>query len=191
MDCLELGLLDIGECLADSPRFRGKVRQFEEYAQALEGAVQGLAKTTKQVQAASADYGSKYAEVVRRVAQISQQSPMADGVVEQHLAEYAGVVAEIERNRTMQSDQLQQILVRPMEALVEAGGLVASVKAARRRTESLQSDYEAQLGRLMGRKATEPALEQQALGVDAAKGLYTSQMQHLSLDYNRLASVKK
>ncbi|KAJ2685547.1 hypothetical protein H4R19_006792, partial [Coemansia spiralis] len=88
-------------------------------------------------------------------------------------------------------DQLQQILVQPMEALLDAGGLVASVKAARRKADALQSDYEAQLGRLMGRKATEPVLEQQALGVEAAKSLYTSQMQHLSLDYNRLASLKK
>ncbi|KAJ1734317.1 hypothetical protein LPJ61_001138 [Coemansia biformis] len=191
MSCHELGLLDIGECPADSPRYRGNVRRFEEYSQALEGAVQGLAKTTKQAQAASADYGSKYAEVVRRVAQISQQSPMADSLVEQHLADYAGVVAEIERNRQMQSDQLQQILVRPLEELVDTGGLVSKVKAERRKVDALQGDYETQLSWLMGRKATEPVLEQQALEVEAAKSQYTSQMQHLSLDYNRLASVKK
>ncbi|KAJ2778671.1 hypothetical protein H4R18_004457 [Coemansia javaensis] len=191
MSCHELGLLDVEECLTDSPRVRGKVRRFEEYAHGLEGAVQGLSRASRQLQAAAAEYGERSGEVVRRVAQLAQHSPMADGAVERDLAEYAGVVAEIERNRQMQSEQLQQILVRPLEALADAGGLVAAAKAARRRTDALQSDYEAQLARLMGRRATEPLLEQQALEVQAAKSQYVGQMQRLALDYNRLASLKK
>ncbi|KAJ2807254.1 hypothetical protein H4R20_001367, partial [Coemansia guatemalensis] len=189
MSCRELGLLDIENSLADSPRYRAQVRKFEEYAQALETGIQGLSKASRQLQASSADYSARQAEVVQRITQLSQLSPMGDATVDQRLADFADVIAEVERNRAMQSEQLQQIVVQPLEELSE--GLLAQTKTARRRMDALQSDYESQLARLMGKKMTEPMLEQQEREVECAKSRYVSQQQRLSLDYNRLASVKK
>ncbi|KAJ2367862.1 hypothetical protein H4S02_010204, partial [Coemansia sp. RSA 2611] len=90
----------------------------------------------------------------------------------------------------MQSEQLQHILVRPMEELTD-NGLLSKIKSSRRRLDSLQGDYEMQLTKLLAKKSSEPLLEQQERDVEAAKSRYTSQMQHLSLDLNNLASVKR
>ncbi|KAJ1817004.1 hypothetical protein LPJ56_004163 [Coemansia sp. RSA 2599] len=57
--------------------------------------------------------------------------------------------------------------------------------------DTLQSEYESQLTRLMSRKPNEPAIDQIESSVESAKCQYISQMQRLSLDFNRLASVKR
>ncbi|KAJ2611210.1 hypothetical protein H4S08_003267 [Coemansia sp. RSA 1365] len=189
MSCCDLGLLDVENGLTDSPRYRAQVRKFEEYAQALETGIQGLSKASRQLQASSADYSARQAEMVQRITQLSQLSPMGDATVDRRLADFADVMSEVERNRAMQSEQLQQIVVQPLEELSE--GLLAQTKIARRRVDALQGDYESQLARLMGKKMTEPMLEQQERELECVKSRYVSQQQRLSLDYNRLASVKK
>ncbi|KAJ2643813.1 hypothetical protein GGF44_000979 [Coemansia sp. RSA 1694] len=185
-----LSLLDLEESVADSPHYRAKVREFEEYASGLETSIQGLVKASKALQGVSSDYGTKSMDIVRRVAAMSKLSPLKDAKLEQFLSGFGDVLGEIERNRLMQSEQLQQILVRPMEELADSG-LVSKIKASRRRLDSLQGDYELQLTKLLAKKSSEPLLEQQERDVEAAKSRYTNQMQHLSLDLNSLASVKR
>ncbi|KAJ2691078.1 hypothetical protein IWW39_000286 [Coemansia spiralis] len=187
-DALEM--LDLEECVSDSPHYRAKVREFEEYASSLETSIQGLVKASKALQGISTDYGTKSVDIVRRVAAISKLSPLKDAKLEQLLAGFGDVLGEIERNRAMQSEQLQHILVRPMEELAD-NGLLSKIKSSRRRLDSLQGDYEMQLTKLLAKKSSEPLLEQQERDVEAAKSRYTSQMQHLSLDLNNLASVKR
>ncbi|KAJ2747516.1 hypothetical protein GGI20_000505 [Coemansia sp. BCRC 34301] len=183
-------LLDVEEGVADSPHYRAKVREFEEYASCLETSIQGLVKASKALQSVSSDYGAKSIDIVRRVAALSKLSPLKDTKLEQLLSGFGDVLGEIERNRSMQSEQLQQILVRPMEELAD-NGLLSKIKASRRRLDTLQADYEMQLTKLLAKKSSEPLLEQQERDVEAAKSRYTSQMQHLSLDLNSLASVKR
>ncbi|KAJ2103605.1 hypothetical protein GGI09_000567 [Coemansia sp. S100] len=183
-------LLDLEECVTDSPQYRAKVREFEEYASSLETSIQGLVKASKALQGISTDYGAKTTDIVRRVAAISKLSPLKDTKLEQLLSGFSDVLGEIERNRAMQSEQLQHILVQPMEELAE-NGLLSKIKSSRRRLDSLQGDYEMQLTKLLAKKSSEPLLEQQERDVEAAKSRYTNQMQHLSLDLNSLASVKR
>ncbi|KAJ2008149.1 hypothetical protein H4R26_000354 [Coemansia thaxteri] len=183
-------LLAVEECASDSPYYRAKVREYEDYAGGLEASIQSLVKASKALQTASADYGAKSLDMVRRVSAISKLSPLKDTKLEQLLAGFTDVLGEIERNRAMQSEQLQQILVRPMEELLE-GGLVSKIKTSRRRLDTLQADYEMQLTRLLAKKSSEPYLEQQERDVEAVKVRYISQMQTMSLDLNTLASVKR
>ncbi|KAJ2908622.1 hypothetical protein GGI21_002702, partial [Coemansia aciculifera] len=185
-----LDLLDVEEGVTDSPQYRAKVREFEEYASNLEASIQGLVKASKALQGVSNDYGTKSMDIIRRVSAMSKLSPLKDTKLEQLLSGFNDVLGEIERNRSMQSEQLQQILVRPMEELAE-NGLLSKIRASRRRVDSLQGDYEMQLTKLLAKKSSEPLLEQQERDVEAAKSRYTSQMQHLSLDLNSLASVKR
>ncbi|KAJ2749987.1 hypothetical protein GGI19_005358 [Coemansia pectinata] len=183
-------LLDLEECVTDSPQYRAKVREFEEYASSLETSIQGLVKASKALQGVSTDYGAKSTDIVRRVSAISKLSPLKDTKLEQLLSGFSDVLGEIERNRAMQSEQLQHILVRPMEELAD-NGLLSKIKSSRRRLDSLQGDYEMQLTKLLAKKSSEPLSEQQERDVEAAKSRYTNQMQQLSLDLNSLASVKR
>ncbi|KAJ1663650.1 hypothetical protein GGF38_003176, partial [Coemansia sp. RSA 25] len=61
-----LSLLDLEESVADSPHYRAKVREFEEYASGLETSIQGLVKASKALQGVSSDYGTKSMDIVRR-----------------------------------------------------------------------------------------------------------------------------
>ncbi|KAJ2089251.1 hypothetical protein IW138_003571 [Coemansia sp. RSA 986] len=183
------GLLDLEECTTDSPYYRSKVRAYEEYAANLETAIQGLSKASKSLQTTSAENGAKYMEIVRRVTAISQLSPVEDKETERYLAGFSDVLTEIERNRAMQCDQIRQILVQPMEAMAE-NGLLAKVRGSRRQLDATQAEYETQLTRLMGKKPTEPLLEQQELDVETAKMQYIHKLQTHSMDMNRVAAVK-
>ncbi|KAJ1941968.1 hypothetical protein FBU59_003347, partial [Linderina macrospora] len=181
------GLLDLEECLTDSPGFRNKVRRFEEYAASLETAVQGLAKASRVLQQVSDDYSVKSTEMLSRVANVSKLSPLQDTKVDQTLRGFSEVVKDIERNRVMQNEQFQNIVVAPMEALVgDDSELVQTIKAGRRRLDMQQTDYESQLARSMARKET--GLEQD---VEVAKSRYLHGLQLHSVDLNRLAALKK
>ncbi|KAJ2818121.1 hypothetical protein GGI24_005193, partial [Coemansia furcata] len=79
-------LLDLEECVTDSPYYRAKVREYEEYASSLETSIQGLAKASKSLQSLSSDYGAKSTDIVRRVASISKLSPLKDTKLEQLLS---------------------------------------------------------------------------------------------------------
>ncbi|KAJ1737965.1 hypothetical protein LPJ72_000034 [Coemansia sp. Benny D160-2] len=184
-----LGLLDLEECTTDSPYYRSKVRTYEEYVANLETSIQGLSRASKSLQTASVEHGTKYVDTVRRVTAISQLSPIKDSETEWYLSGFSDVLAEIERNRAMQCDQIQQILVQPMEEMAESG-LVAKVRGSRRQLDAVQNEYETQLTRLMGKKPTEPFIENQERDVEATKTQYIHRLQTHSLDLNRVAAVK-
>ncbi|KAJ2556727.1 hypothetical protein EV175_001806, partial [Coemansia sp. RSA 1933] len=182
-------LLNLEESTSDSPYYRSKVRAYEEYTTSLESGIQGLSKACKSLQRTSADSGAKYIDIVRRVTGIAQISPIKDKETERYLAGYSDVLTEIERNRAMQCDQIQQILVQPMEEMAE-NGLLAKVRGSRRQLDAAQGEYETQLTRLMSKKPTEPHLEQQEFEVEMAKTQYMHKLQTHSLDMNRVAAVK-
>ncbi|KAI9506429.1 hypothetical protein GGI25_004906 [Coemansia spiralis] len=182
-------LLDLEDSITDSPYYRSKVRAYEDYAAKLELSIQGLTKASKALQGASTECGAKSMDVIRRVSALTQLSPISDPDTERILAGYGDVVAEIERNKSLQCEQVQHILVQPMEEMADTG-LLSKIKTTKRRLDALQNEYESQLTRLMSKKPTEPFLEHQETEVEAAKAQYTNQMQLYSLDLNRLAAVK-
>ncbi|KAJ1958737.1 hypothetical protein GGI12_004661 [Dipsacomyces acuminosporus] len=183
-------LLSLEESLTDSPHYRSKVREYEEYANNLEVAIQGLAKASRGFQQSSSEYSNKSVDLLHRVSKISKLSPVKDPLVEKSLAGFGDVIGEIDRNRMMQNEQFQHILVSPMEEMAE-GGLLQKVRGERRRLDMLQAEYESQLTKLMAKKAAEPMIEQQEQEVETLKSRYINQMQLMSLDLNRIASVKK
>ncbi|KAJ2851548.1 hypothetical protein IWW36_001032 [Coemansia brasiliensis] len=182
------GLLDISNALLDSPQFRGQVRQFDAFAGQLETGIQALHKTSKQLRAASQEYHNRLMEMMQQITAISKLSPLpSQQKIDSTLQGFSEHINEIERNRQLQTEQLQEIVVQPLINDAESGRL-AQVRQAKRQADSLQSDYETQLSRLMSKKLTEDVgqLEQT---VEAAKLRYVSKMQSLSLEYNLLASV--
>ncbi|KAJ2855770.1 hypothetical protein J3B02_001991 [Coemansia erecta] len=185
------GLLKLEDSISDSPRYRAQMRQFDDYVNNLESSIQGLSKASKALHQTSLEYSARWTDVVSRVTAISKISPAKDPKIEQQLAGLGEVLMEIERGRMLHSEQLQQILVQPMETELGESGLITQVKNARRRADVLQSEYESQLARLMSRKPNESAIEQMEGSVESAKCHYINQMQKLSLDFNRLASVKR
>ncbi|KAJ2227352.1 hypothetical protein IWW45_007077 [Coemansia sp. RSA 485] len=185
------GLLKLEDSISDSPRYRGQMRQFEDYANNLETSIQGLSKASKALHQASVEYSARWADVINRVTAISKLSPAKDPKTEQQLTALSDILVEIERGRTLHSEQLQQILVQPMESELSESGLITQIKASRRRADALQNEYESQLTKLMGRKPNEQTIDQMESNVESAKCKYVGQMQQLSLDFNRLASVKK
>ncbi|KAJ2453684.1 hypothetical protein EV183_002088 [Coemansia sp. RSA 2336] len=182
------GLLDISNAILDSPQFRGQVRQFDSFAGQLETAIHALHKTSKQLRAASQEYHTRLTDMIQQIAAISKLSPLpSQPKIERTLQGFSEHIGEIERNRQLQTEQLQEIVVQPLISDAESGRL-AQVKQTKKQADALQSDYEAQLSRLMSKKPAEDVgqLEQT---VEAAKLRYVSKMQSLSLEYNLLASV--
>ncbi|KAJ1752709.1 hypothetical protein LPJ79_000965 [Coemansia sp. RSA 1821] len=182
------GLLDISNALLDSPQFRGQVRQFDSFAGQLEAGISALHKTSKQLRAASQEYHARLTEMIQQITAISKLSPLPlQPKIDSTLQGFSEHIGEIERNRQLQTEQLQEIVVQPLISDAESGRL-AQVKQTKKQADALQSDYEAQLSRLMSKKPTEDVgqLEQ---SVEAAKLRYVSKMQSLSLEYNLLASV--
>ncbi|KAJ2480899.1 hypothetical protein IWW56_002140 [Coemansia sp. RSA 2131] len=173
-------LLDISEAVTDSPQYRGRVRQMDAYAAALETSIAGLGKASKQLHAVSADYHTRTMDVMQRLTQLARQTP--DPVVDQTLNDYATIAIEIERNRQLQAGQLQQIVVQPLLDSADSG-LLYQTRQARRQIDTLQNEYESQLGKLMARHTDRGERD-----MDAAKQRYVQQVQLTSLDYNRLVS---
>ncbi|KAJ1722718.1 hypothetical protein LPJ53_002891 [Coemansia erecta] len=184
-------MLQLEDSITDSPRYRGQMRQFEEYASSLESSIQGLSKSSKALHQASLDYSTRWSSIISQVSHMAQLSPIKDAKLAQQLSSLGDMLTEIERGRTLHSEQLQQILVQPLEDELGDQGLVSQIKSGRRRVDALQSEYESQLNRLMGRKPAEPAIEQIERSVEEAKSTYVRQTQSLSLDLNRLASVRR
>ncbi|KAJ1805765.1 hypothetical protein LPJ56_006492, partial [Coemansia sp. RSA 2599] len=133
------GLLKLEDSISDSPRYRGQMRLFDEYANSLESSIQGLSKASKALHQASMEYSARWSDVVNRISAISKISPAKDPKIEQQLAGLSELLMEIERGRTLHSEQLQQILVQPMECELGESGLITQVKSARRRMDTLQS----------------------------------------------------
>ncbi|KAJ2834869.1 hypothetical protein J3B01_003821 [Coemansia erecta] len=173
-------LLDISEAVTDSPQYRGRLRQMDAYAAALETSIAGLGKASKQLHAVSADYHTRTMDVMQRLTQLARQTP--DPVVDQTLNDYATIAIEIERNRQLQAGQLQQIVVQPLLDSADSG-LLYQTRQARRQIDALQSEYESQLGKLMARHTDRAERD-----VDLAKQKYVQQVQLASLDYNKLVS---
>ncbi|KAJ1939885.1 hypothetical protein EC988_007189, partial [Linderina pennispora] len=179
-------LLDLEEGLTDSPGFRNRVGIFEEYATSLETAVQGLSKASRGFQQVSSEYSSRSTELLQRISSISKLSPMQDSAIDQALSGFSEVAQEIERNRILQCEQFQNILVGPLEALMGEDGPVQQLKTRRRRLDMQQADYESQLARGMARKDAEAESD-----VEAAKSRYLNTLQRQAIDLNRLAAVRR
>ncbi|KAJ2721537.1 hypothetical protein GGI07_003890 [Coemansia sp. Benny D115] len=186
-----VAMLSLEDSLTDSPQFRNRVRQFEEYALSLESSIQALSKASRSLQQVSQDYSSKWTDMINRVSHISKLSPLKDTKIEQQLASLSETLMDIDRGRQLHSEQLQQILVQPMEEEIQDKGLITKVKGGRKRLDGLQTEYESQLNRLMSRKPNESSIDQMEASVEQSKAMYLSQMQALSLDLNSLASVKR
>ncbi|KAJ2340269.1 hypothetical protein GGF43_006453, partial [Coemansia sp. RSA 2618] len=129
------GLLDISEAVADSPQYRGRLRQFEAYAATLEARISGLGKASKQLQTAAHEYHARTTDVMQRLRELAQQTK--DPLVEQTLSDYAGLSREIAHNEQLRTEQLQQIVVGPLLESADTGAL-QQTRARRREAQELQ-----------------------------------------------------
>ncbi|KAJ1847021.1 hypothetical protein LPJ73_004365, partial [Coemansia sp. RSA 2703] len=94
-------MLQLEDSITDSPRYRGQMRQFEEYANSLESSIQGLSKASKALHQASLDYSTRWSSIISQVSYMAQLSPIKDAKLTQQLSSLGEMLTEIERGRTL------------------------------------------------------------------------------------------
>lgn len=182
-------LLNIDEASTDSPQYRSKLRQFEAYSHHLTQSTQALTKAHQALSQVSKDFSQKHLGITKRVLDISRQSPVADTTLDKLMGGFTEILAEIERNRQMQTEQLDQILIKPLQAV--NSGILSETRQDKKRMDQLQGEYDMQLSKLMAKKPTEPFIEQHEQAVEMAKQQYLGQMQALSADLNQVATINR
>ncbi|KAI8871053.1 ArfGap-domain-containing protein [Ramicandelaber brevisporus] len=157
-------MIDLAECLLDTPAVRTQLAQYEDFAVKFEGALRNLVKLDRETAALSANIGQKSLETVALLEKAATLNENGNGQMEATFAE-------------------------PMDDFVKRE--ISPLKEAKRSFGVINDEHDSILARVMGKKVNDPQLADAERELADVKLAFFTKYTNYALQLNETVTVKR
>ncbi|RKP38470.1 hypothetical protein BJ085DRAFT_40537 [Dimargaris cristalligena] len=182
-------MLDLKECLRDTPAYRQGLGEKEDFVAQYETAVRNLTKLNKTAADISRDLSVKHTQFTDEVNQFVKGSFADTGTIATTVERFCRTIREIERNRAMQAAQMMDVFVHPLEEFVK--NELQPIKDTRKRFEKASDDYDYLLNKSMGKRPKDPSIPDCDRDVKESKSNFYEKSMDYSITLLDASSVKR